>query len=498
MVPTDRSLVSSWKLVLIALLLGILVAMVYLPSVHSLPAADDFLLPTIVRTGSVQSLWEFFWRSPMDDYRPLQWIVAAWSIRTAPDVFAALHVLTFVAFIPYVIVLLLWIRRLRYSAVAAACAIAVVFLHPIMAGPLGELDTFSRFLTSAPMWLGVLAADRYAERLPLAVASAALCLAVALGFTEYAVGMVAMAPVAVYFRRSEYRIRGAVLMWLALMMVVAIYLVMRHIAVDATPNSSISLNPAEWVRNIIIMTVALLYPGNSIGIVLGTGPGRFFLLAVGCGLFAAWLGIGLWLSRARTRAPDDASIPYLLALLAASYAPMFVRTHVSEIYLTAPVFAIGLLAGRAAEGWDLRVRVRGLGFAALAALLVWGLLSAASKQRAIAARGARADRLIRQLQAQVPAAVRDTTVWLVFPERGPRYSTFVMGDDFLIQPEGPAQRAAEWFWPGRNIRLRHAIGVRSVPPDAGSSFVLCWSAATAVFEQSRDGTCPPSLLPPGS
>ena len=215
------------------------------------------MIPAIVRTGSVQSLGEFFWRSPMNDYRPLQWIVAALAMRHATNTFAALHILTLVSFIPYALVLALWIKRLRFSPVAAACAVAVVFLHPVLAGPLGELDTYGRFLTSAPMWLGVLAADRYARRLPLAVVSAALCLAVALGFTEYAVGMVAMAPIAVYFQRSERRVVGAAVMGTALVAVVAVYLGMRHIAINGATSAAanainnatsgtIALNPIEW------------------------------------------------------------------------------------------------------------------------------------------------------------------------------------------------------------------------------------------------------------
>jgi hypothetical protein len=494
MAPSQRTVVTNRALALVVALFGALVTLVYLPSVHSMPSADDFLAPAIVRGASVHSLLEFFWRSPMDDYRPLQWIVAALTIRPASDVFAALHVLTLAAFIPYAFVLLLWIKRLRFSAIGATCTVAVVFLHPVLAGPLGELDAFGRFFTSAPMWLGVLAADRYAKRLPLALGISALCLVVALGFSEYAVGMVAMAPVAVFFQRSERRTTGAVAMGAVLVAVLAVYLQMRHVATGGSAGAAIGFNPIDWGRNTVVMTAGLLYPGNSIHVALGTGAGRYVLLAAGCGIVAAWLGIGLWLSRTSAGTPGaqaDAPIVYLLSLLGASYAPMFARTHVSEIYLTAPIFAVGLLAGRAAEGWNGLPRARAAAFTTLAAVMAWGMFSASVKQRAIAARGARADQLIRSLLGQVPADIRDTTVWLVFPSAGPRYSTFVSGDDFLIQPDGPAQRASEWFWPGRGIKLRHAIGQQGVSTDTRSDLVLCWSPPRSNFYRAGgDGTCP--------
>ena len=165
-------------------------------------------------------------------------------------------------------------------------------------------------------------------------------------------------------------------------------------------------------------------------------------------------------SAARSSAwPDDASIPYLLALLSRVLrADVCPHARIGDLSHRADICGRSdrRPGGRRLE-WPGRAHAQRRSRLSLH-IMVWGLFSATSKQRAIAARGVRADRLIQSLLAQVPPDIRDTTVWLVFPSEGPRYSTFVLGDEFLIQPEGPAQFASEWFWPARSIRLRHVIG----------------------------------------
>ena len=54
-------------------------------------------------------------------------------------------------------------------------------------------------------------------------------------------------------------------------------------------------------RNIAMMTVALFYPGNTIEIALGTGPGRYLLLAAGLWRSRGVDQHGLWLSRSIIR-----------------------------------------------------------------------------------------------------------------------------------------------------------------------------------------------------
>jgi hypothetical protein len=473
--------------------LGGALVVIYARAFHALPSADDFIIPAVVRSGLAERPWRYFLNSPMEDYRPLQWIVASLVMRPAiRDPFPVMHLMSFACFIPYAAALALWLLRLRLGPVPAACATAFVFFHPTLAGPFGDVDTFIRFITSAFVWLGAYAADRLASRLSRAIPVVVGCFALGLGFSEYALGLLVLASIAVVWQRPRNRWAGAATMAIAMLVVFGGYMALRRVAVVGSSVQGLTLNPIDWMRNSALMVGALLYPGNTVEIALAEGPSRSLWLAAGCGAVALWITAGLWLRRRNAPLGEMVPITYVAILFAASLAPMFARSHVSEEYLTAPLVGLALLVGQAAEGWCATGALRLPAFVTLAVLLAWGIASSSEKLGGIVERGERTGQQIRSLLAHIPPDARDTTVWLVFPEVGRRYSMFVAGDDYLIQPGGPAQRASQWLLPGRGIRLRHVRGERAVPPGEEAGVVLCWASARRSFWQSEDGTCPAS------
>jgi hypothetical protein len=199
-----------------------------------------------------------------------------------------------------------------------------------------------------------------------------------------------------------------------------------------------------------------------------------------------WIALGVRARLGSGRPAADGGTPCLALLDPASFAPMFAMEHVSEIYATAPLFALGLLVGWAAEGWS-GLRQRWAAFLVLVVLLAWGAHSAAAKVEAIRGRGARAAAQAASLVEAVADQPMPGRIALVFPERGRSYSVFLGGDELLIQPGRPARHAAEWLFPGRNVQLKHVIGREADVADA--DLVLCWDAAAARFVPAGGGPC---------
>ena len=462
------------------------------------PSADDFIIPLQIRRAEQTSPLQFFRYSPVGDYRPLQWVLAWAAGRTElDDPFRALHRLNFVAFAWYALILALWIRRLCFSSLAAASTLAFVFLHPVLAGPLTDTDGFTRFVVSGWVWLGVYFADRFADRLGLALPLVGSCFLVGLGFMEYAVGLVGLATLAVLSRRGERPLFGAGIVLSVLVVLFLIYYTLRVSVIGFSDAGRLSLSPVDWLRNFTLLGTAIFYMGSTAEVAISPTALRLLTLACSILLVATVVGVGLWLWRGHargTRIPPSIDLPYLGALFLASFAPMVFMQHVSEIYATPIVFALGLLVGRAADGWWLRGRPFRTDFVAVFAIIIlWGAASASSKVEAMRQLGERAERQIGSLLAQIPADARDMTVALVFQARDlplrRRYSVFHSGDDYLIQP-GTGHFAAEWFLPGRDIRWVHVIRNGDSSPVAGDAgLVLCWNAAYARFETTRGGLC---------
>jgi hypothetical protein len=464
------------------------------------PSADDFLIPVVVRTMEAQDPWHVFVDSPQPDYRPLQWITAWLFTRSSlQDPFPTMHLMSFIALIPYLAVFGLWVRRLRLQPGPAVCACALLCFHPLLAGPLGEVDAFPRLIVSALVWFGVYLAERFASRLAIGIPLAAGCLALGLGLMEYAVSLAVVAPAVAYLKRDSRRLLGAAGMGLAMLVVIGGYLAFRHVAVPQEA-ANIALSPRTWLANTAVILGGLLYPGNTVAVMLGEGSSRFVLMSAGCIVTAVLITIGLVLAHRRARPDIRSVLPLVLALFAASFAPMFAMRHVSEMYLTAPLFGLALVVGCAAEGWWASAKARLPFLLTFVILLAWSLQASSSKINSIIDRGDRAGRQIQSLLQNIPDHVRDTRVWLVFREPGRGYSVFAAGDDGLIQREGPAYSAAEWFLPGRNIRWDHVVGTHEVSaPPSANDIVLCWVAATRSFSPGVQRTCAgvPGFSPAG-
>lgn len=462
-----------------------LASMIYLSSASSGPSADDFIFPEVARRLRAGSVWSVFMRSPMNDYRPLEWITATWWIGDAVDPFRRLHLLTLTSVLPCLAVLWMWLRHLNISGPSAAVAVALFVAHPVLTGPLAELDGFMRFYSAFPMWLGVFAADRLATKPTFAVPLAMLLFAWALGYTEYSVAMLLMCPLAIWHRTDEARWTRATAMAVGLTLIVAGFLALRAPAIaGAGSPPGLSLSPVLWGKHLAMIGVALTYPGNTVDVVLNRSPAIVAMLIFGCVAVMSWILMGC--RQAVTKgAVSFRELRYAVLMLAASTFPTFMRSQLSEIYLLVPLMAFVVLVGIAAQGFlGPRSRTAGMALTAYAAICAWGLWSAHEKQQLMAARGRRAQVLVASLTQVVPPTVQDTTVAIIFPAEEKRYSTFVAGDDYLIQPFGPHLFASAWLFPDRGIRLERFIGTgREAPTDLR----YCWDAAVARFRAAPSG-----------
>ena len=491
-VPTQRQVV----LIFVAAFTLQLIA--YRGVVSIQPSADDFILPVQIRVGEAKGPLSFFLASPLNDYRPLQslvyWAVGRWALDNP---FPLIHVLNFASFAFFASIVAAWTMQLRMSLGGSVCAALLLSLHPVLAGPLADLDGFTRMVVSGWVWLGTFFAVRFANDLRFAVPLVGACFLIGLGFMEYALGLIPLSILGLWWARRGSRLLASTILGTFLLVLFASYYLVRA-AVVGSSAGRLTMDPIEWARNFALMLSGVGFLGNTVWVYFHQGAGSIGLLAAGVTLFTAVILAG-FVARYRMAAPTEATAMafptssreagFLITAFFASFTPMVLMTHVSEIYVTAIVVALALVTGRAAEGWSRLPRPLFISLAfAFVMMLGWAFSSTQSKVAELRATGDRAAVQLEQLLRWLPPGLHGQRVALVFltgdlPDRR-TYSVFRGGDDHLLQPGYGVRYAIEWTRPGSGHVLEHFIvRERSLINEPDFDLVLYWNPRTRLFER---------------
>jgi hypothetical protein len=354
------------------LLLGVQLVL-YRDSFAAKPSNDDFISLHQVDRGEERGIVTFFVASDVGDYRPLQnvtfWIVGRWS---RVHRLLLLRILHFASSAFYAAVLMLWTRTLGFSRSGVLAAACVVFLHPLLAGTLAGFDNYSRLVASALIWLGTWAAFRWAERPVVAVPIVGACFMTGLGYMEYAIALVPLAVVATAWRGGPRRLRRAGIMLVSLLGLFVAYFLIRvfGLTVGGAGADYISTHPIVWIKNLVMMLVAVLFFGNTVQVMMESTARSLGWMGLNAALTSVVVASGLWLGRreAFPRTDGDAetgsieheawsTVPiFLSALFVLTFIPTVLMKHISEIYLSAMIPGLALLAGVSAQGWALASR----------------------------------------------------------------------------------------------------------------------------------------------
>jgi hypothetical protein len=494
--PVVAKTANAWssRTLFIILALAALQLVLYRQAFGVEPSADDYILAMQIRAGEASGPIAFFQSSPLNDYRPLQslgyWAMGRWNER---DPFPLVHVLNFVAFGFYVGVFVQWLRLLRLPMGGVIAAFATLFFHPILAGPLADLDGFGRFMVSGFVWLGVYYVVRYADRLRWAFPLAALCFGVGLGFMEYALALVPLAPAALWWsRRDRGRTAAAAGLLLLLMLMFGAYYAIR-ISIIGSDSGRLSMDLVQWITNTALLGGAVLYMGDTVSVYVAQNTAAVATMAASGVAMAALIirGMRLWhaseCERGHSMETHCRTLTLLPLAFVLSFFPMVVMSHISEIYAATIVFAVALMMGSAMAGWSRRPRwYLRPAIPVFVLLLLWASSSVVRKVASLKETGERAQVQIASVLAAIPTDARDVRVALIFRESDlparRTYSVFRGGDDHLIQPGQSAVSLIEWFRPGRNIeliqvRVADVAQVRRPEYDA----LLLWDPSTRRF-----------------
>jgi len=486
---------------LILMILAVLVTQIlmYQQAFGITPWGEDYILAIQARLGEQSGAWSFFTGSPLSDYRPLQaltyWAVGRWQIENP---FPLIHILSFAAFSFYAFVFALWIRLCRLPTSATLCALVVLFLHPVLAGPLADLDGFTRFVVSGWVWLGAYFAFKYADRPSVAIPLTSICFAIGLGFMEYAVALVPLSILAVWWGgtgRPTRRIRTALALSLALLVLFAAYYFVRISVIGYADAGRLWFNPVDWARNFIMLSVAVLFMGDTVPVYVQRG-GALVTAAISVTIMALMLFSGLWLWHRAERdrqgsmyiqGPTARVFPFLVTAMLVPFFPMVFMLHISEIYATPILFVFALLTGFAVAGWAQAPRKYVVAsFLVLVLHTVWACVSVRAKVGGVRAASEQAGVFTRDLLGKIPSEAHDLRVALVFLESelpGRPYSVFAPGDDLFIGPDVAAWAAMEWLRPGKNIELLHLIvNDKSAVRLQDFDMVLYWNPSNRRFE----------------
>jgi hypothetical protein len=438
----------------------------------------------------------FFRSSPLRDYRPLQsivyWVVGRWAIENP---FGLIHILNFVSFAFYALVFALWLRETRLPVIGVLGATSVLFLHPVLAGPLADLDGFTRLVVSGWVWLGAYFAFRYADRARVAIPFVSACFVIGLGFMEYAVGLMPLSVLAFWWNRRQEgaRVTALALGGVLLVLLAGYYLL--RLSVIGHDAGRLSLNPLMWTKNFVMLAAGVLFMGNTVSIYTEQSVGSFLALGLAVTVMTLVVVGGLWLRCHRgARAVDveepktEAVFTFVAAAFLASFMPMVFMRHISEIYASAIVTPFALLTGYAAAGWRNSARPYFIGFLVVfSAGIAWACISVTSKVASLRQTGERASAQIQNLLTWIPSDADGLKIALVFVETElpPRrtYSVFRAGDDHLMQPGSGARSALGWFRPGENIAVsHHLVHHKSEIKKEEFDMVLYWNPVTRLFE----------------
>ncbi|HEX8340821.1 MAG TPA: hypothetical protein VF624_07930 [Tepidisphaeraceae bacterium] len=454
-----------------------------------LPTADDFTVLDEIRRGREEGILRLFARSGQAmNYRPLQSVVlwAAASIDPPNRVFW-LHVAGSVCF-AILAAATAWAAHVcRLGITATVCAAVVLLLGPASVATTVSLDGFCAPAAVGVMWLGVIGAyaARHRPRQSLLILAAAFVTSVLL--KEYALAIVLLGPWTMLFAQRQRRLHWAATSAVMLCGLTLALIAVRTRTIAAGGNTGMGyvvFDPILWAKNIVALTAAICFPGDTSWVYLNRGPVAYAVLAGGCGLVVAMLAGGVAFYWRAHDGEHRARVFYWVGAFFLAMFPPFL-TRVSEMYVIGAMLPFCILAGMACEGW-LRAprRVRGGIVVMWAAVSLWGAYSAQVKVRKLWDIGIEADRRLASIASQVPGTLRDATIHVYQPRSmldTPHYSVYLPPEPALLCDE-----AIDWALPGRGLRGAFYFFDDAEAPDVRAAELnFIWDPVLRTFVQPQ-------------
>ena len=291
-------------------------------------------------------------------------------------------------------------------------------------------------------------------------------------------------------------------MFASLMTILGAYLLIRTFGMVATTPGTglLSLNVLVWVKNVAMILAATLFFGNTVPIAReGSLVGVAWMVS-NATLVGLALGYGLWVGHReavrggsagqRAISPVMAGWPahsgFLSVAFVATFFPMVLMKHISEIYLSPVIFALALLIGLSAQGWTAASRpLRYVALFLAASQLVLAASAIQAKVAGIRDAGERTDVMMQQLLHHLPRGRTPDRVAIVFLNEGAAggksYSVFAMPDEQLIL-SGYGNMAIRWYRPDLAIRLDQLVVNEPSEVHLESyDLVLLWEPSTRQF-----------------
>lgn len=479
---------SPWRL---AALGSAVLWLVYIPVWYILPSADDYNPPLAEYfRGEARGPLSFFTEpSAYPFYRPLTfmltWLAGRMSLVHIVPLMHAIHLLAGMACI---VALVLWVRRAGLSERQAMVAVGVFVVHPVLAGPVGSIDGFQRLLAFAFAYLAAVTAVSDALGGTQRAVAAGVLLLCGLGFAEYALCGVPLAFVAVAAFGERQSVADRVKALVGIAAAALLWYAARSHVLAAHSGDMLVVEPAQVLRNVVLLAMSVLYLGNTASVVLGDGAARLW-----AGAASAAAATGLLLSlyiagRRQVSAGSAKPLMWGLASMGASLFPMVLVTHVSELYATGLLIALAACAGVAwsaleASGKAARVAaaIGGCAVVVICVRATW------QKLAGLESAGVRAQVQLAQLLEAADGHEGPVRIAMGFDTSAdtPEYSVFVHNDVTALQP-GHATAALQWMRPGTQGRVDHVWLDGKCDGALTYDVVLAWDAAGGRFRSRTD------------
>lgn len=496
--------VLAWLISVIALVA------LYSGSFQNKPAGDDFAPPLaeIVR-GNAEGPLVFFKQSAQPhNYRPLQsllmWAFGSRSSDMSEQLIwiRALHLLCMAA---YLAAAAIWLKRLPVQRAGFVAAMALMTVHPVLAGGVGGVDGFSGPLAIAIMWLGALATIVWIDRLAILIPILVLCFLIGGTLKEYAFGLGPLAVWGALVFSQNHRWRNAFIVGFTLVCTLGALMFVRSYTIPPGLEgglSYITISPANWIKNIVLLTVALLFMGNTAWVMLRNDTTAHAVVAVSMMAMFVMIGLGLlWRWHTAAQPTQDGSTTdsggdkptaqrwsvYLLGSMPLAAAAPILTERVSEMYAIGAMLPLAMLFGFAVDGWLRQgAAVRCVGLVCVVGALGCAAVSSHAKIMLMKEVGDKADAQLQSMLDALPPDLHDETIAVVFRfsdvAHQPKYSVFVMNDYILTSQPW----ALQWKAPQRRLMIKPMVVDDWAPinlPDF--RYVLLWRPDDLAFELQR-------------
>jgi len=464
-----------------------LVAILYAPAWDYPIFADDYQYGAIGDEGPFVHFARPYAENAF--YRPIAFLTISVTQRFFGTHTWPLRLLHYVAHAALGLVVFWMARRLSRSNLAAALSWAFFMTAQGAAHALASNDTLTQILSTAAGFSALCLVVCFASEgdpagvprddasMPiLRVAAVAGLVALSLWSKESAVGLLAVAGVAlvvaVWHRRVT--IASAVPVLISIGAVTIAYWMARSVASRASLHFGDGRHDLAIglinVKNAAMMLVAAMSPLSTVQVYAGAADRDLVTL----GAFAALAGCVGVLILAGIRGKLVAPRPTALAIVGATVVvcfPAALQNRVSELYAYNCLPFVAILVGFGASALlrnrHSRLRVA-LGVILTAIILVSGAMSTHSKARLMRESGRQAEEVLSALCDHVSHAEQGATIGLVDVHERRSYSVFVMSPFELIGPTAEDDIIEmtlrpdvdlQWLSPGAAARSRDSGGI---------------------------------------